>query len=322
MTLLCILAAQTLLCAQPPRLQPRVILPGEGVGSQFWLLAPDIAIVTVSQAERLGPSIEVTPSQNLSVQMVMIDAEVEIVIQGDLATGPLRFYFFTNTLTPDVGYTTPLSWFDPGKRYVVFLRQDGGVLRTMADLTEPNIRIRSGHRVTLPMPPLRPSRNDPATVIASVALTPAADYEKDFASSIEDTFGRLLIITNPGKIAPFLRELLAHPDPAIRQRACLSLATNFSYRDPCLLKLLDSEYPAVKQQANIWMARKRGSEQRLLRTLQQAPTTLSVSGKIEDLAGDLELFTFDWDSGVRQQACDTLHDLFASRRFPNCPAHR
>lgn len=317
-----ILLTQALALAEPPHLQPRIVLPGEGVGSFFWLLAPSIAIVTVNSAERLGPDIEITPPKELVVHLVAVDAKVESVIQGDLPKGPVRFYFFTNTLIPNVGYTTPLLWFEPGRRYVVFLRQDGGILRTMADVTEPNIRIRSGHRDALAPPSSRPLKNDPAALIVSAALTPSEDYEKGFASSIGDTFGQLLRITTPSKVAPLLRRLLLHPDQEIREWACLSLTTGFSYRDPCLPKLLDSEDPAVKQQANIWMPGKRASQQRLIKTLREDPIALSVSGKVDDLAGDLELFTFDWDDEVRLQACDALHRLFPSREFSNCATHR
>src|SRR5690348_10094021 len=102
-----------------PQLHPRLILPGEGPGPSFWLRAPIIAIVTISDAQWVGPEIDITPPRKLVVRRVSVDAQVENVIQGELSTGPLRFYFFTNSLSPNKGYTTLLSWFDPGKRYVV-----------------------------------------------------------------------------------------------------------------------------------------------------------------------------------------------------------
>jgi len=112
----CTLAMATLASPQQPHLQPRVILPGEGAGRSFWLLAPDIAIVRIQRAQRQGPDIVITPHHKLTVHLVAVDAEVEDTIQGQLPKGPTRFYFFTNSLLPGYSYTTPLSWFYPGKR--------------------------------------------------------------------------------------------------------------------------------------------------------------------------------------------------------------
>jgi hypothetical protein len=98
----------------------------------------------------------------------------------------------------------------------------------------------------------------------------------------------------------------------------LSLSINFSYGDPCLPKLLASDDPAVKQQANIWAIRKRLGAQRLVRMLEEDPIALSASGKVDDLASDLEQYTFDSDRVVRQGACNALRRLFPSGEFLNC----
>jgi len=304
-------------CGQSPQLRPRVIMPGEGVGSSFWLLAPKIAIVEVERAKWLEPDLEMTPGK-LMLRLVAVDARVENVIQGEIPEDLVRFYFFTNSLTSDGGYSTPRMWFEPGERYVVFLREDGGYLRTMADLTGPNIRIPSGRHQKLPVSSDASQMGDPAVTIATAALTPAADHVEGFANSIQDTFNRLLLITTPSRLARLLRPLLTNPDRETSERACLALSINFSYRDPCFAKLLDSADPVVKQQASIWASRKRGGEQRLLSLLRDDPISLSISGTVGDLAGDLELFIFDQDVAVRHQACLALHRLFPLREFPNC----
>jgi hypothetical protein len=314
----CTLAMATLASPQQPHLQPRVILPGEGAGRSFWLLAPDLAIVRIQRAQRQGPDIVITPHHKLTVHLVAVDAEVEDTIQGQLPKGPTRFYFFTNSLLPGYSYTTPLSWFYPGKRYVVFLREDGGVLRTMADLTEPNIQIRSGsHQGTAELLD-RVSARDPGVVIAWVALTPSSDYEPGFAKGIQDAFDRLLLIASPGKIAPFLRALLTHRDRAVRERACLVLSTSFSYRDPCFEDLARSDDPQIKNQAVTWARGKAAAKPHLLRALREDPLSLSISNRVEDLGDDLGLFTFDLDDEVRQDACGAVRRLFPARDFPNC----
>jgi hypothetical protein len=307
----------TLAAATPPPLLPRIILPGEGVTELFWLMAPNIGVVTIRSARAAGPDVEVTPG-GLVVHLVEVDGEVENVIQGDLVPGPVRFYFFTNTLRPD-SYTTPLSWFLPGHRYAVFLREDGGVLRTMADLTEPNIRVRSGHHGPNSAMGLISAGRDPGAVIAALGLTPSADREGGFAAGIEDTYDRLLGFASSGELARLLRKLLTHPDRAIREWACLVLSKHYYYTDPCFESLLESGDAEIRRQANLWAPEKHASERGLPARLKEDPTSLSISKRVEDLSGDLELFTFDRDADVRRQACDALHRLFPACSYPSCP---
>ena len=208
-------AAALLLVQRPvlvarPHLVPRVVLPGEGVTGLFWRSAPIIGIVTVGNVRRAGPDLEITPGK-IYVHLAEAEAAVESVIQGPLAPGPARFYFFTNSLIPDIGYPTPLLWFEPGRRYAVFLRMDGGMLRTMTDLTGPNIRIRSGRHFGPAKSAGQPFGGDPGATLALLALTPATDHEKGFAVGIEDTYDRLLPIAGPGVLARSLKGLLSGP---------------------------------------------------------------------------------------------------------------
>jgi hypothetical protein len=305
------------LASAQPRLTPRVFLPGESPGSSFWLLAPDIDIVKIRRVELLGPEIEVTPKR-LVVQLVGVDAEVENSLVGRLKEGPVRFYFFVTKPSVE-GFNYRTSWFQPGARYVVFLREDGDVLRTMADVIQPNIRILAGRHVQIPMPRNAVAWSDVDRVIAYAALSPAPDYEESFALDLQRTVSAIQEFAAPGDVAQLLRNLLASPNDEIRDWACLVICIGFgASRDGCLTKLLTSEDPVVRQQAAIWAPLKLGGGTRLVNTLRDNPTALSISGKVEDLAGDLELFTFDPEPAVRQQACTTLRRLFPTRTFANC----
>lgn len=302
--------------AQIPHLHPRVFLQGDAVGELFWVIAPDVAIVKIQTANWVGREIEITPPKKLVVRLVRVQAEVENSIRGNLGVGPVQFYFFTNRFSAN-GYHTVFSWLEPGKRYAIFLRQDGPVLRTMADVWASNIRIYSG-----PHAQLLPGRNGPAATdageaIAYAALTPAADYEPGFASSVQQVFGEIAQSAPRAYLAALLRGLLSHPDGAIRAQACLTLSREYSYRDPCLPALANSTDPAIRQQAILWLG-KRQTAQNIVARLREDPLALNVSGRTDALPGELEQFTFDTDAAVRRQACDTLHRFFQDRRFPNC----
>jgi hypothetical protein len=301
--------------AQGPHLCPRIVLPGDGVGETFWLSAPQIAVVRIQRAEWTGPEIEITPPQKVVVRLVSVDAVVENVIRGNLEEGSSRFYFFANTLSAN-GYHTVLGWLAPGERYLVFLREDGSVLRTQADVSGFSIRIRSGFHDLIPGPQSGPPAA-PGLAIAHIALTPSPDFEKGFAANIQHTYGEIAQFAPPYETARLLRLLLKHQDPDIRAQACLTLSSNYRYRDPCLQELLRSASEGVRQQAARWL-KMQSSRQSLLRSLIDDPLSLSTSGRIDDLSGDLELFALDLDPAVRKQACDTLHTLFPLRRFSVC----
>jgi hypothetical protein len=302
------------LYAQTPRLTPRVVMPGEAVGATFWMFAPDIAVVKVTSAELQGPEVEITPPGKTAVRLVRVDGQVENVIQGELRTGPTRFYFFVNTLSG--GYTTYKYWLTPGGRYVVFLREDGGVLRTMADLAPPQIRVLTGHHGHINVLPGGPTGRGPGLAILEAALNPQPDYEKGFASQIQGAMLTVEQFVRRADLAAALRNLLVHPDPAIQAHACLALAIGYRYRDPCLPGLLNASDIIVKRQAEIWGPRE--STRELLTALRENPLSLVRSDKIEDLEGELELFTLDSDEGVRGQACETLFRLFPSEVLRNC----
>ena len=315
--LLCLAVSQFVACGQAPPLRPRVILPGEGVGGPFWLGAPEIAIVTIENASFLASDYPMPPGR-LVLRLVAVDARVENSIQGVLRKGPIRFYFFTNSVAPGSIYPILLMWFDPGARYVVFLREDGGILRTMADLHDPHIKIHSGRHDALPLSLDDAPRRDPGAVIAAAALTPSADHVEGFAPGIGDTFGRLLSVVPGGYIARLLRALLTSPDEATREWACVTLSFHFSYRDPCFASLLNSKDPDVRQRANVLAPAKRASPQRLLSELSIAPDSIYAPEISGDIADQLELYTFDRDFAVSRQACVALRRIFPSRGFPQC----
>jgi hypothetical protein len=314
--LVALLAFRSSLPGQTPNLIPRVVFPEEAVGAPFWLLAPQIVVVRIVDTKLTERAIQLAP-HGIRVRLVAVDAEVENTIQGTLARGPMRFYFFVNEPSPD-GYTTYIYWPAPGGRYVVFLRQDGGIMRTMADVAPPEIRLFSGVHKDLGEFLNQSNKRDPGKAILHAALVPSEGSEKGFAASIQHTEASIRQFVNPSDLALALRSLLAHPESEVRTQACLTLATEYLYRDPCLLALLDASDAKVKGRVELLMRGRRESTSDLVRQLRDAPLSVSSSARIDDLEGDLELFTFDWAPEVRQQACRTLQQLFVGIVFPSC----
>ena len=294
--------------SQAPVLQPRIILPADAVGTSFWLWAPVIAIIKVHAANwEGGGAIEVSQSPQLFAQLAKVEADVENVIQGTLAKGPVWFYFFTSTVPK---FTT---WFETNKRYVVFLRLEGNVMRTMSDITGAHFEILSGRHAELPHTS-EPGADKAGEAIAFAALTPSEDHAAAFANSLGRTHSKVVHFAKPAFVARLLRNLLNNPGGEIRERACYTLSSAYQYRDPCLQAMEAS--PDSDRQRPIVRVRQKPTTERLVMLLRDDPTSLSIQGKTEDLASDLELFMFDWDPAVRWQARETLHRLFPLRSVP------
>ena len=153
-----------------------------------------------------------------------------------------------------------------------------------------------------------------------MTLTPARGYDKDFAAGIQQTESVIQSLVRPADLAESLVKLLVGPDSEIQSQACLALARRFRFRDPCLPALLESSELPIRRQAEIWMQGRRESTGELIAALRDRPLSLSVSGRVEDFADELNLFTLDWDPGVRRQACETLGHLFPLGKFPRCGA--
>jgi hypothetical protein len=310
---------QAILLGQTPQVLPRVLLPGEDVGSYFWLQSPIIAIVKVNNANWMGSEIQVTPADKLAVRLVRVIADVEYVIKGQIEKGTVQFYFFANTLSYD-GRRTVASWLDPGKRYIIFLRKDGDVLRTMTDVAVLHLRILSGRHDRLPSSLENHISANSGTAIAEMALSPTADHEQGFADHIDLTQSELRRFLPPADIAVLLRKLLVSPETDIRTKACLALLNSFQYRDPCVQRLIKSRDVVISPQDALTIRGKKDIGNDLAIVLRDNPLSLSIRGKVEELSGDLELFTYDLDAEVRKQACETLQRLFPLSTFSRCAA--
>ena len=119
-------------CRRAPELKPRLILQGEPVGNGFWLAAPHVAAVKIVRADLVGARESMFQGGPKVLQLIRFSANVENVIKGNLPEKTIAFFFFVKT------DQNPYYYLYPGKRYIVSLRNEGGVLRSWAGLNPKN----------------------------------------------------------------------------------------------------------------------------------------------------------------------------------------
>lgn len=289
-----------------PLLYPRIILPGESVGPEFWRDSPNVLIVRIQKTEMIGPKLELSSPRGFVVRLVKATAEVEGTIQGPIASKGLEFYYYTNVLSPD-GPRTAMYELENGNRYVVFLRRDAGIYRTMSDVYELRIRIRSGWKKNSSF-----LSNDVGKRIADVLLSPEEGYEKGFSINLNHDYVAARQFAPAAYMAGLLRNLIAKENPLVREQACLALSRHFEYRDPCLPGLRGSMDSNVRRQASSLLESQQKSEVSLFKQLKEQPLKLKNLGRVEDLFDDLLLFTLDRNAEIREMACAALLRLFAT----------
>jgi len=276
-------------CHRPPALQPRLILPGEQVGQEFWLAAPYIVVARIVSAQLEGPREPIFEGGPEVLQLVRFTADVENTIKGDLPKERLTFFFFAKT------DQSPYYYLYPGRRYIVSLRREGKLLRSFADATQLAIWVHSGSHNQKDLP----LGLGPEATIAYILLMPGLGY--DPVVGLPD----LLPYGDPGYIHQLLRELQASPNRQLRDSACLDSATMFGHRPGCLEDALKSSSSGTRKGAQDLL----NDNSNLPGVLRGDPYSLFSKHWTTYMSQMFEIYTEDVRPEVRQSACTLLRGI-------------
>lgn len=281
------------------RLVPRLILQTDPVGKEFWLAAPYILVVKVLGASEQGSPESIFDGGPKTLQLLKFDARVENLIRGELPT-KITFFFFAKL------DQKPRYYLDPGKRYVVSLRSEGGVLRSWADATQLMIQVRSGSHRQQELPlELGPERT-----IAYILLTPGTDVDlREFGNSLAwPSYG------DPSYVNQLLKQLEHSPDPALRDSACLSIASMFWIRPGCLEQLIGSHDGNTQNAAAGFL----NDDVHLLERIRANPFFQSPQHWTDYSLQMIEIYTEDMRPEVRKAACESLRNFAPARTVASC----
>lgn len=311
-------------CSRAPGLYPRVLMHAARVGSEFFLTAPNIVVVYVHSVKLLSPKFPLSGSSVL--RLVQINADVETIITGGLRPGAITFYGFADRPPKEFRIY-------PEARYVVFLREDAGVLRTMADPDGDELRVHSGLHDTADLPdprstaarimPCVDGQLQPATLagmqIAYVLLTPGRNSDPDSLAQHLDVDVAMLWPRAPAEyVVWLLKQLQKNDDRRVRDRACIALAEHpaGAGADSCLVEVAKGPDPELRRRANEILAVHERNTGTLVETLKRWPAFLSPD--VADLAARLNLLAGHRNEQVRSLACKALRSFFPACSFPKC----
>lgn len=292
-------------CSRDLNLHPRILRQTEPVSSGFWLSAPHVLVITIRTAV-LKTSYESPQDKQAVLQLVEFTADVENVISGQPVGREVRFYFFVDPSQ------RPRYWLSPKQRYIVSLRRDGKVLRSMADVKQLAIPVHSGRHEQATLP----SDASPGRKIAYLLLTPGIDC--DISRFIQH-----LALWELDDYAPeqyvflLMKRLQTHSDRRLRDAACLATAKGFWFRPSCLSSCLASPDADVRQSAER-LVNEEDDKLQLIDRLERDPLSLLPPRFKASIETKLEVYVEDMRPEVRRLACVNLRRMFPQREIPRC----
>jgi hypothetical protein len=298
-TIICTFAGSLCSCHRQPDLVPRLILEGGPVGRDFYLSAPYIAVVKIMNFAFVGTIKTTSAGPPTGLALVRYDAIVENTIRGTFPTPSISFYFFMNF---DQKHRYD---FQPGQRYIVSLRTEGGVFRSWSDATQLKIEVDSGSHNQQDLP----LQLGPEATIAYILITPGSDLPMDKyhldGYQIELMHSQDDVRAVPKYAYELLTNVQQHGDPRVRGTACRAVAIIFPILPKCVTP--DNPDPAV-----------RGSIPDTVEFLQKTPSALLPERWNKYLLEMLEIVADDARPAVRAAACADLRNIAPERKVANC----
>jgi len=276
-----------------------LILEGEPVGREFYLSAPYIAVVKITNFAFVGTIKATSERPPTGLALVRYDAIVENTIRGNFPTPSISFYFFLNF--------DQKHWYDfhPGERYIVSLRKDGGVFRSWSDATQLKIEVDSGSHNQQDLP----LQLGPEATIAYILITPGNDLPLDHLDGYQIGLMRNEddILAVPKYAHELVTNLRKHGDPRVRGAVCRGVSSLF-LNDLTNCPTSDKHDPTAARE----------NLHETVDFLRKTPTALLPERWTNYLLEILEIYADDARPAVRAAACADLRNIAPERKVANC----
>ena len=274
-------------------------MEGEPVGRDFYLAAPYIAVVKITNFAFVSTIKATAERPPTGLALVRYDAIVENTIRGTFPTPGISFYFFMNF---DQKHPYDLR---PGEHYIVSLRKDGGFFRSWSDATQLKIEVDSGSHNQQDLP----LQLGPEATIAYILITPGNDLPLDHLDGYQIGLMRNEddILAVPKYAYKLAKNLQKDADPRVRGALCRGISGLLSH-DQTNCPGADKPDPET-------------AGERLQQTvdfLQKTPSALLPEGWNERFLETLEIHADDARPAVRAAACADLRNIAPERKVANC----
>jgi hypothetical protein len=192
----------------------------------YMLTAPIVVVATVQADTPVGTPRPAERLPSLFLQEHEVTCSRENVLKGEVGGPVFRYYYFAVDTTHVYSReSAPGPIFAPthrpqaGKRYVLFLKEDAGVLRSVGDVFDYSEQVLSGCHPDSE----RRFRSPVGAAIAEILLTPGIGHSACFLDGQQIELSRYYL-TSKAMTAELIEPFLHNPDAAVRACACQALA--------------------------------------------------------------------------------------------------
>ena len=201
--------------------------------------SPLIVVATNRKVVYTGRSVVMAPNKMgvvhnpppMRVWLFEATADVENVLKGSLAQHEITYYFYGMPLG-EAFVGQPTHYPGPGERYILLLRSEKGVLRTVIDYTDsPHTGIYTGSHAPEFLRPEWPLEERMARLMLQPGKAPNV---VELAQDLLTMKNRAAALVGLSKTMDILEADLASPICEVRSVACLLLARDYPGHDSCL----------------------------------------------------------------------------------------
>jgi hypothetical protein len=182
---------------------------------RFEASAPTIVVGRVLEVNNIGRPKRSAGDLRIKTQLAEIKISIEVVIKGGARESTINFYYFVYSSESDVDLGVPRYLPEIGQRRIYFLRRQGGIYRSIGDVLDYTLQVRSGlHRNTLCR------EKQPGCCIAELLLVPGEDLDvPSFVAGLITAKAEASFLCSDTQTRSLLRELTQQPDQRISDRA-------------------------------------------------------------------------------------------------------
>jgi hypothetical protein len=182
---------------------------------QSEISAPIIVLGRVESADSVGRPRRSFGDPRIMVQLTRIRLQIEQVLKGPLGGDRLNFYYYTYSLENDRDLGVPRFRPIPGDRRIFFLQGFDGGYRSVGDVTDYTLAVKSGYhrRDFCGGKPI-------GCCIAETLLTPGEGYDpRRFAPTVGQTAAVAKVLCSQDRALELVQELERSPDALISRAA-------------------------------------------------------------------------------------------------------
>jgi hypothetical protein len=191
-----------------------------GIELRYVSKASIVVLGKVTGARPVGRPRAAREDPSLLIQLTRITLQAEMTLKGSLPRNTIYFYYYTfsERNTQDLGVYHYLP--SLGERRIFFLRNSDGEYRSVGDVTDYTLPVRSGFHE-----PNICQAGPLGCCIARILLTPGKGYDSEsFVLGLTQAVYAAKVLCSRATALDFLEELSRSPDERIAERARKLLA--------------------------------------------------------------------------------------------------